>query len=112
MTRREYLEQMIESYLDSPDTPNKARRRDWAIAGEYHARAYALETVRHAVCLATLRRHRRAADLTPLEPISSLAYFRRLIEYLHENPHDPGYVEHVRWSCEYRLDWPFTENGG
>ena len=109
MTRNEYLRQAIESYLDSPDTPSKARRRDWAIAGDFYNRGFALETVRHAVRLATLRRHRREADLTPLEPISSLAYFRRLIEYLHQSPHDPGYVEHVRWSCENRLDWPFPE---
>ena len=117
MTRGEYLEQVIETYLASPDTPTHTRRRDWAIAGNLYQRQIDLATVRHAIALATLRRHRRDPELETLEPVRSLAYFRPLIEHLHENPQDPGYVEYIRWSYENRLDWPFDEdhdeeNGG
>ena len=116
MTRERYLQQVIESYLDSPDTPENARRRDWAIATAFYKQSVAPATLAHAIRLATLRRHRRDPDLEPLEPIGSLAYFRPLIEQLHQTPHDPGYVEYVRWSYENHLDWPplgsGTENGG
>ena len=114
MTRGEYLEQVIESYLASPDTPSRAGRRDWAIAGSFYQRGIALETIRHAVSLATLRRHRRAPSDRPLEPVVSLAYFRPLVNHLHEVPLEPDYVAYVLWSCEKHLDWSFGEkqNGG
>ena len=116
MTRKQYLEQIIESYLDSPDTPTKARRRDWAIATSFYKQGIDPPTLAHAVRLATLRRHRRDPKLEALEPIYSLAYFRPLVQRLHKDPHDPDYVEYVRWSYENRLDWPTmkkaSRNGG
>ena len=112
MTREQYLQQAIESYLDSPDTPNKARRRDWAIAGAFYQQGIPSPILAHAIRIATLRRHRRAPELEPLEPIRSLAYFRPLIEHIHQGvPHDPGYVEYVRWSYQNRLDWPLMDDG-
>jgi hypothetical protein len=116
VNRKQYLEQIIESYLDSPDTPTKARKRDWAIATTFYQHGIDLATFAHAVRFITLRRHRRDPDLETLEPIHSLAYFRSLVQRLHREPHDPDYVEYVRWSYENRLDWPTmgkpSENGG
>ncbi len=109
MSRKDYLTQVIASYLDCPDTPSKARRRDWAIATTFYKQNIAATTVAHAIRLATLRRHRRDPGLERLEPIHSLAYFRPLVEHLHQAPHDPGYVEYVGWSYENRLDWPFED---
>ena len=106
MKRKDYLQQIIDSYLASPDTPEQARRRDWAIATTFYDHAIDPETLAHAIRLVTLRRHRRDAKLETLEPIYSLAYFRPLAHRLHEEPHDPDYVEYVRWSYENRLDWP------
>lgn len=111
MTRREYLRQVLENYLDSPDTPTKARSRDWAIATTFFQLDIDPATVAHAIRLATLRRHRRDPELDSLEPIHSLAYFRPLILHVHQNPHDPGYVEYIQWSYEQRLDWPMEEQG-
>ncbi len=113
MTREEYLRKIIDSYLDSPDTPRKARRLDWAIATTLYQQGVPHAMVIHAIRLATLRRHRRDAKLESLEPIRSLAYFRPLIEHIQIEPHEPGYVEYVRLSYEYQLDWSFDdENGG
>ena len=109
MTREQYLRKVIDSYLDSRDTPSKARRLDWAIATTFYHKDIPHATIAHAIRLATLRRHRRDAQLKQLEPIRSLAYFRPLIEHLLNEPPDPGYVEYVRWSYENRLDWPFDE---
>lgn len=116
MNRKLYLQQVIESYLDSPDTPSKARRQDWAIATTFYKQGINPATLAHAIRIATLRRHRRHPELEPLDPIQSLAYFRPLTQILHRKPHDPDYVEYVRWSYENRLDWPAMEsspeNGG
>lgn len=111
MTRQEYLQQVIEGYLDSPDTPAKARQRDWAIAGSFYQRKIPLETILHAIRLATLRRHRRDPELEQLEPVHSLAYFRPLIDHILREPHELGYVQYTKWSYETRLDWPFEDDG-
>jgi hypothetical protein len=102
VTRDEYLRNVIALYLDAPDTPDRARRADWAIASTFHQRGVSLDDLAHAIRLAILRRHRREARLEDLEPICSLAYFRPLLEHLRHQPHDPGYVEYVRSS--YRND--------
>ena len=100
MTRDEYLQKVIDLYLEAPDTPQRARRADWAIASTFHQRGVDLGQLAHVIRLASLRRHRRAADLDDLEPICSLAYFRPLLERLQRQPHDPGYVEYIRWSFQ------------
>ena len=106
MTRDEYLRDVMDAYLDSPDTPIRPAIRDWTLADELYRKRIAPSTVAHAVRLATLRRHRRDPNLEPLEPIRSLAYFKAEIEYLHQHPQDPGYVEYVKWSYAERLDSP------
>jgi hypothetical protein len=106
MNRKDYLKQVIEIYLDSPDTPHKARRCDWALAGALLSEGVPLSTVAHAVRFVTLNRWRRDPKLEPLEPIRSLAYFR---PFLRESPHDPGFVEYVQWSYEHNLDGTFRE---
>ena len=109
MTRKQYIEQILKSYLDCPDTPRKARQRDWAIATTFYNQHIDPATVAHAIRLATLRRHRRDPQYEPLEPIRSLAYFRPLVELLQQQPHDPRYVEYTQWSYENRLDWPVMD---
>ena len=103
MNRQQYLQEVIQDYLASPDTPSKARRRDWAIATTFFQMGIPIATISHAIRLATLRRHRRDPDLGRLEPIRSLAYFRPLIEHICQEPHDPGYVEYTRWSYHHTI---------
>jgi len=101
VSRDEYLRNVIALYLETPDTPRRPRRADWAIASTFHQKGATLDQVAHAIRLATLRRHRREPGLEELEPICSLAYFRPLVEHLRRQPHDPGYVEYVQAS--YRI---------
>lgn len=101
MIRTDYLSRVIRLYLDAPDTPEKARRNDWALAGSFYKRRIPLDTVAHAIRLATIRRLLREPDPPPLEPVHSLAYFRPLIDHLIRDPHDDGYVVYVAF--RYRL---------
>ena len=89
MSRSRYLTEVMNAYLDSPDTPTRPGTRDWALADELYRKQIAPSTVAHAIRLATLRRHRRDPHLAPLEPIRSLSYFKAEIELLHRSPHDP-----------------------
>ncbi len=100
MKRTDYLAEVIRLYLLAPDTPRKARHRDWAIAGAIYRRGIPLQTVAHAIRLATLRRHLRDPALGPLEPIHSLAYYRTVIDQLDPLALDPGYVQYIAWKYD------------
>lgn len=104
MTRETYLKKVIGLYLEAPETPNKARRADWAVAASFYQRDTSLKDIAHAIRLASRRRYCREPELSALEPICSLAYFRPLVENLRRQPHDPDYVEYVHWSYLDELD--------
>jgi hypothetical protein len=93
MNRQLYLRAILDLYLAQPDTPAKAQRADWAIAASFYQRGLPLEIVAHAIRLATLRRLERDGD--PLEPIHSLAYYRRVLDSLTPEALDPGYIAYV-----------------
>ncbi len=95
MKRSLYLERVISAYLHPPDTPRKARPLDWAVASSFYKRRLPLATVKHAIRLATLRRRFREQGLEPLETVRSLAYYRPLVQQIHDQPHDPGYITYI-----------------
>ena len=101
--RTAYLEAAIRLYLDLPGAPPRASRADWAIAAALYARAVPLETLTHAMRLATLRRHLRPPDF-PLEPVHSLAYYRRVLDHLTPDALDPGYVDYI--AHKYHQSFP------
>lgn len=90
--RRAYLAAAIRLYLELPGAPQRASRSDWAAAATLYARGASLETLAHVFRLATLR---RARPITPLEPVHSLAYYRRVLDQLTPDALDPGYVQYV-----------------
>ncbi len=92
--RSVYLAAAIRLYLDLPGAPPRASRADWAVAANLFARAAPLGTLAHVLRLATLRRHLRAPD-SPLEPIHSLAYYRRVLDHLTPDALDPGYIHYI-----------------
>ena len=92
--RSAYLAAAIRLYLDLPGSPPRASRADFAVAATLYARAIPLDTLAHAMRLATLRRHLRPPDF-PLEPVHSLAYYRRVLDLLTPDALDPGYVDYV-----------------
>ena len=95
--RRSYLAAAIRLYLDSPGAPRRASRSDWAVATNLYDRGVPLEILAHVVRLATLRRHRPG---TALEPVHSLAYYRRVLDQLTPEALEPGYVDYVARSYE------------
>ncbi len=90
--RRDYLAAAIRLYLKQPGAPRRASRPDWAVATTLYNRGVPLETLAHVFRLATLRRARPGPAL---EPVHSLAYYRRVLEQLTPEALDPGYVDYV-----------------
>lgn len=90
-----YVNGVIRSYLDLPDTPTRARIADRVLARSLFAQAVPLEIVRAALVLARARRTCRRADAPPLGPVRSLHYFIPVIEELRLSPPDPAYVRHL-----------------
>jgi len=91
--RRGYLHEALRLYLQAPDTPERASRNDWTVAGDLYAHGVPLPTLAHAIRLASLRRRLRHGP--PLAPITTLAYFRRVFDQLTPEELDPGYVDYV-----------------
>ena len=91
MKRRQYLAAVIRLYLEQPDTPAKASRNDWAIAGDLYRLGLEISDLEHLFRLVDLRR--RAADRPQL--IRSLAYYRAALRLLTPDEKEPGYVRYV-----------------
>ena len=92
MKRRQYLAAVIRLYLEQPDTPAKASRNDWAIAGDLHRIGADIAELEHLFRLVDLRRRTAARP----QPIRSLAYYRAALRLLTLDEKQPGYVRYVQ----------------
>jgi hypothetical protein len=101
--RRRYLRTVIDLYLEQPQAPAIARRADWAIAASFYQQGIPLDVALHAIRLATLRRllSTGEGEVGPLEPIHSLAFYRRVLATLTPDALDPAYIAYVahRHAC-------------
>lgn len=91
-----YAAAVLLLYVDLPDTPLRASLQDERQARRLHERGVPLRVVEAALLLASLRRMVRPADVPPLPPIRSLAYFQPVIEELLAHPVPDNYLEYLR----------------
>jgi hypothetical protein len=92
----DYITAVLTLYLGLPETPLRASALDRRHARQLHDRSVSLRVLESAFLLASLRRLVRPADLPPLSPIRSLAYFQPVIEELLANPAPDNYLEYLR----------------
>lgn len=90
-----YVNGLLRSYLDLPDTPARARTADRVLARSLFAQAVPLDLVRAAFVLACARRACRPKDAPPLGSVRSLYYFMPVLEELRLAPPDPGYIRYL-----------------
>lgn len=91
-----YVAAVLVLYVELPDTPLRASVQDQRQARRLHDRGIPLRLVESALLLASLRRLVRPADVPPLPPIRSLAYFQPVIEELLAHPVPDNYLEYLR----------------
>lgn len=106
MNRFDYLSAVIAAFLSAPDTPARASRADWAIASNLFFQEIPLETVLHAIRLATLRR----LDSGNPGPISSLAYFRMVATRLTKQELEPFYIAYISSRFQQLVDAPVIDD--
>jgi hypothetical protein len=91
-----YVAAVLILYVELPETPLHASVQDRWQARRLKDRGVSLPLVESALLLGTLRRLMRPADLPPLPPIRSLAYFQPVIDELLENPPPEKYLGYLR----------------
>ena len=91
-----YVSAVLALYLGLPETPLRTSPQDQKYARQLHDRGVPLSLVESAFLLASLRRLLRPADVPPLSPIRSLAYFQPVIAELLANPAPENYLEYLR----------------
>ncbi len=91
-----YVNAVILLYVELPETPLSASLQDHRQARRLHDRGFPRQIVESALLLASLRRLVRPADLPPLPPIRSLAYFQPVMDELLVNPMPENYLEYLR----------------
>lgn len=102
MNRSGYIKTLIAAYLSAPGTPDHTGRSDWAIATALFNQHFPLETLLHAIRLASLRRQ----NSQNLPPISSLAYFRKVALRLTEEETHPAYIAYIASTYQRLLQNP------
>jgi len=91
-----YVAAVLMLYVDLPETPLRPTARDHWLAGQLHQQGAPIDLVESALLLGSLRRLMRPADLPPLPPIRSLAYFQPVITELKQQPLPHGYLDYLR----------------
>jgi len=91
-----YLTAVVMAYVELPETPLSATLQDHRQARRLYDRGIPLRIVESAMLLGSLRRLIRPADLPPLPPIRSLAYFQPVIDELLAHPMPENYLEYLR----------------
>jgi hypothetical protein len=92
----DYLDSVINFYIQMPDTPDKPSQNDRITAADFLASGVTLKTVKDALMLASVRRRARPDDATPLPPVRSLAYFKSVILELDSAPLPDEYQLYLR----------------
>ena len=92
-----YVSTVLTLYLGLPETPLRPSAQDRRSANELYDRNVPLPVIESAFLLASLRRLLRPADLPPLSPIRSLAYFQPVIAELLSNPAPDNYLDYLRY---------------
>jgi hypothetical protein len=91
-----YVAAVIMLYVELPETPLSASLQDRRQARRLQDAGVPLQIVESALLLGSLRRLIRPADLPPLTPIRSLAYFQPVIDELLAHPMPDNYLEYLR----------------
>lgn len=91
-----YVAAVILLYIELPETPLSVSLQDHRQARRLHDAGVPLQVVEFALLLASLRRLIRPADLPPLPPIRSLAYFQPVVDELLVHPMPDNYLDYLR----------------
>lgn len=102
MNHQDYVQAVLDTYVSLPGAPLRPRRDDRFLAEKLYRQNIPLQMLECALLLGCARRELQERD-APLQPIRSLRYFVPIIEELHHEPVDGGYVRYLRCKLSDRL---------
>jgi len=95
-SRAEYVNRVIDLYLDAPDTADAPRETDWSIAAAMYDAGISIDVVELAFQVAFLRRYVVNLERDGYSPlIRSLAYFRAVVNSLTPAERDSDYMAYI-----------------
>jgi hypothetical protein len=95
-TNADYLDSVINLYIQLPDTPVKPSQNDRRTAASFLAQRIPIPTIQAALLLASVRRLARPDDAQPLPKVQSLAYFAPVVRELSLTTLPDGYIEYLK----------------
>jgi hypothetical protein len=95
LSRRSYVDAVLDLYARLPDTRPKSTRQDRRLAASLYDRRVPFSAVRAALLLAVARRTLRAKDAPPLPPVGCLHYFVPVLDEVLDSPPEPGYADYL-----------------
>lgn len=98
-----WIDAALLLYIGLPETPLRASAHDRLVACRLQRQGVSLSLVEAALLLGSLRRLFRPADLPPLSPIRSLAYFQPVITELQQQSLPDGYLDYLRRKLQIAL---------
>jgi len=95
MNRQEYIQIVVEAYLDLPDTPSEASPGDLRVVASLADGGVPAEHVIRAIKLAFVRRWARDDSAGNLPMIRSFAYFKKVLGGLSEEELSDDFAVYV-----------------
>ncbi len=95
LSRRSYVDAVLDLYARLPGTRPRPTRQDRRLAASLYDRGVPFSVVRTALLLAVARRTLRDKDAAPLPPIGCLHYFVPVLDEVLDSPPEPGYPDYL-----------------
>lgn len=95
--KQQYLNKVIELYLNLPETPLRCGRSDIELACRWYQEEISLSDLDAALLLATARRLSRPQSYSP---IRSLHYFQPIVDEVRREPLSVDYLQYLRNAIE------------
>lgn len=95
MSKQEFVQAVLKTYLNLPDAPTALSSHDFKLAKLWFDQGIALLQVQQAMTLAQARRSFRPPNSPPLNPIRSLHYFVPVIREIQNQPMEEGYFQYL-----------------
>jgi hypothetical protein len=96
MNRQQFVNIVLDLYVDLPDTPNRFSRFDRTLAACWFDQGISILQIQQAMTLAQVRRASRSSADPPLGPIRSLHYFAPVLSEVMQHPPPPDYFSYLQ----------------
>ena len=96
ISKSEYINRLLQLYLQQSDTPNRLSRHDRKLAEHLFNEGASLDQMNAAFLLGSARRAARKPNSFPLGPIRSLHYFLPILQEVRLLQPPVGYINYLK----------------